>query len=223
MKTVLFSPGSRLGIPQVIGQLQLLVRPVQDRVIPLSGLVLFLRRRLAFPREVPDSLVAVDGVAALPWGPNKSGVGAGGGGCRQLVVAERSAAHSSINAGALVFTTSLKTLSVLVQSAVQLTCAPLSFSSTDPPIHGHVVAIVTLQAFVVIAGGQGAAVLVELSGAHLTAPTAVGHHAHACGTDWGLRGALACDWAAGGHLCDDDCCCQSHKNPTHFRLIKEIT
>lgn len=80
-------PGGRLGFPQVIVPLQLLVGLVQDRVIPLSGLVLFWRRHLVFPREVPGSLVAVDGVAALPWSLEESGVGAGGGRCRQFVVA----------------------------------------------------------------------------------------------------------------------------------------
>lgn len=218
MKTVFIFPGSRLGIPQVIGQLQLLVRPVQDRVIPMSGLALFRRRHLVFPWELPGSLVAVSGVAALPWGLDESGVGAGRGGCGQLIVTERSAAHSAINAGALVFTTSLKTLSVLVHSAVILTCAPLSFGSTDALIYGYVVAIVTLQAFMVIAGFQWATVLIELSSAHLTAPTPIGHCTHTCRTDRGLCGALTFDWAASCHLCDDDCCCQNDRDPKHFCL-----
>lgn len=61
-------PWGSLGIPQVTVQLRLLVGLVQDRVIPMSGLVLFWKRHLVFPWEVPGSLVAVDGVAALSWG-----------------------------------------------------------------------------------------------------------------------------------------------------------
>lgn len=145
-------PGIRLGISHVVGQFQLLVRLMQDRVIPMSGLVLFRRRHLVFPWKVPGSLVAVDNIAALPWGLDESGIGAGEGGCRQLVVAERSTAHSTINTGALVFTTNSKTLSMLVHSAIILTCSPLRFGSTDTLICGHLVAIVTLKALMMITG-----------------------------------------------------------------------
>lgn len=73
-------------------------------------------------------------------------------------------------------------------------------TSTDAPGQGHVVAIVTLQSFVVVAGPSVAAVLVELCGAHLAAATSVWNGANTRGAHKGLRRALTHYWAAGCHL-----------------------
>lgn len=78
--------------------------------------------------------------------------------------------------------------------------APFPLTSTDTPGHGHIVAIITLQPFVVVARPHGAAVLVKLRSAHLAAATSIWHSAHSWRTQPGLVGALTHRWAASSHL-----------------------
>lgn len=78
--------------------------------------------------------------------------------------------------------------------------APSSLTSTDAPGHGHVVAVITLQPFVVVASPCVAAVLVKLRGAHLAAPTSIWHSANSWRANQRLHRALAHRWAASSHL-----------------------
>lgn len=78
--------------------------------------------------------------------------------------------------------------------------APFPLTSTDAPGHGHVIAVITLQPFVVVARPHGAAVLVKLRGAHLAAATSIWHGAHSWRTQPRLAGALTHCWAASSHL-----------------------
>ena len=78
--------------------------------------------------------------------------------------------------------------------------APFPLTSTDAPGHGHVIAVITLQPFVVVARPHGAAVLVKLRGAHLAAATSIWHGAHSWRTQPRLAGALTHRWAASSHL-----------------------
>lgn len=64
----------------------------------------------------------------------------------------------------------------------------------------HIVAVVALQAFVVVAGPSLVAVLVELGGTHLAAAAAVGDRADPRGAGRGSGGALAHHGAACSHL-----------------------
>lgn len=64
----------------------------------------------------------------------------------------------------------------------------------------HIVAIVALQAFVMVAGPSFVAVLVELSGTHLAAAAAVRHRADPRGTRRRPRRTLAHHWTASSHL-----------------------
>lgn len=82
---------------------------------------------LVFPWETPGSLMAVDTEAALPGYLDEPGVGAAGRGLRQVFVTQRSTAHSTIDAGALVFTAGMENLTILVHPAVVLACASLGF------------------------------------------------------------------------------------------------
>lgn len=75
-----------------------------------------------------------------------------------------------------------------------------ALTSTNAPGHGHIIAIVTLQSFVVVAGPRAAAVLVKLCGAHLAAATPVWNSANTRGAHEGLRRALTHYWAASCHL-----------------------
>lgn len=77
--------------------------------------------------EKPGVLPTVNTEAALPRGPDQSGVGAGRRGWRQIVAAEWRAAHRSIHAGAVVFATSTETLAALVNAPIELAGAPLRF------------------------------------------------------------------------------------------------
>lgn len=79
-------------------------------------------------------------------------------------------------------------------------CPLSSLTSTDAPGHGHIVAIITLQPFVVVAGPRGAAVLVKLCSTHLAAPTSIWHSANSWRANQGLVRALTHCWAASSHL-----------------------
>lgn len=75
-----------------------------------------------------------------------------------------------------------------------------SLTSAYAPGHGHIVAIITLQPFVVIARPRRAAILVKLCSAHLAAPAPVWQSANAWGANQGLCVALTHCWAASSHL-----------------------
>ncbi len=99
-----------------------------------------------------------------------------------------------------------------VQKAVEGSCflseipslpaciVPSSLTSTDAPGHGHIVAVITLQPFVVVARPRVAAILVKLRGTHLAAPTSIWHSANSWRANQGLHGALTHCWAASSHL-----------------------
>lgn len=55
-----------------------------------------------------------------------------------------------------------------------------SLTSTDAPGHGHIVAIIALQPFVVVTWCRGAAVLVELCSTHFAASALIKHCANPC-------------------------------------------
>ncbi len=75
--------------------------------------------------EPPRALMAVHAEAALPGYPDQAWVGAGWRCRRQLVVTERSAADSAVDARTLMFTAGVEALSILVDPAVVLACASL--------------------------------------------------------------------------------------------------
>lgn len=77
---------------------------------------------------------------------------------------------------------------------------PSSLTSTDAPGHSHIVAVITLQPFVVVARPHGAAVLVQLRSAHLAAPTSIWHCANTWRANQRLFGALTHCWTASSHL-----------------------
>lgn len=77
---------------------------------------------------------------------------------------------------------------------------PSSLTSTDAPGHSHIVAVITLQPFVVVARPHGAAVLVQLRSAHLAAPTSIWHCANTWRANQRLFGALTHCRAASSHL-----------------------
>lgn len=81
--------------------------------------------------KAPCALIAVDSEAALPRYPNQAWVGAGWWSWWQLVATERRAANSAINAGALVFTSSMEAFAILVDPSIVLTCASLRFCWKD--------------------------------------------------------------------------------------------
>ena len=69
--------------------------------------------------------MAVNAETALSRYPDQPWIGTGWRSWWQLVATERSAADSSINAGAVVFTAGTKALAILVDPAVVLACASL--------------------------------------------------------------------------------------------------
>lgn len=75
-------------------------------------------------------------------------------------------------------------------------------TSAYAPGHGHVIAIITLQPFVVVARPRRAAILVKLCSTHLAASTPVWDGAHAWRADRRLCRALTHRWAASSHLKD---------------------
>lgn len=87
--------------------------------------------------------------------------------------AEGHTSHRSIDAGALVLATSTEILTVLINFTVVFTRAPVCLRPADAMCPAHIVAVVALQAFVVVAGPSFVAILVELSSAHLTAAAGI--------------------------------------------------
>lgn len=77
---------------------------------------------------------------------------------------------------------------------------PSSLTSTDAPGHGHIIAIITLQPFVVVARPCGAAILVKLRSTHLAAPTSIWHGTNSRRANQRLCRALTYCWAASCHL-----------------------
>lgn len=75
-----------------------------------------------------------------------------------------------------------------------------SLTSTDAPGHGHIVAIIALQPFVVVTWCRGAAVLVELCSTHFAASALIKHCANPCRARKGFWGAVTHCWAASSHL-----------------------
>lgn len=93
-------------------------------------------------------------------------------------------------------------------------------TSTNTPGHRHIVAVVTLQPFVVVTGSHGAAVLVELCRTHLTAATSIWHQANPRGANPGLCGASTHCWAAGHHLRGaETAISHHHRQPSHQRQL----
>lgn len=80
------------------------------------------------------------------------------------------------------------------------TLSTSSLTSTDAPGHSHIVAIITLQPFVMVARLHGAAVLVKLCSAHLAAPTSIWNCANPWRASQRLLGAVTHWWAASSHL-----------------------
>lgn len=75
--------------------------------------------------ESPGAFMAIHTEATLSGYPDQPWVGAGWRGRWQLVVTERSAANSTIDAGTLVFTAGTEALAILVDPAAVLACASL--------------------------------------------------------------------------------------------------
>lgn len=148
------------------------------------------------------SLVAVDGEAALAWYFDQLWRGTGRGRQGHMAGAEGHAAHRSVDAGALVFATSAEILAVLINAAVVFAGAALCLCPADAMGTAHIVAVVALQAFMVVTGPPFMAILVELSGAHLAAAAAVWHRADPWGTGRRPRRTLTHHRAASSHQAD---------------------
>lgn len=150
-------------------------------------------RRLWFPvnwRYHSGTLMTVQTQTALSRDFDQLRGGAGGGGQGDMAGTERDTAHRPVDTGALVFAPGSKILPVLVHVPIVLTGAALCLCPADAMGASHVVAVVTLQAFVVVAGSPLVTVLVELSRTHLTAATAVRDRADPRGTGRGAHGTL---------------------------------
>lgn len=80
----------------------------------------------------------------------------------------------------------------------------LSLTPADSVETGHVVSIVTLQTLVMVTGSSRVTVVVELSGAHLTASTPIRYSAHARRAHGTLRRALAHAGTPRFHLLTSD-------------------
>lgn len=126
-------------------------------------------------RDNGSSLVAVDAEATLARHLDQLRGRAGRGRQGDMAGAEGNTAHRSIDAGALVFATSTEILTVLINPSIVFTGTPFCLCPADAVGTADIVAIVALQAFVVVAGPSFMAILVELGSAHLATPTAVGH------------------------------------------------
>lgn len=150
------------------------------------------------------SSVAVDGVTALTGDFDHLRGGAGRGCDWHVAGTQGHAAHSSIDAGALVLATSTEILPILINPPVVLTRSALCLCPADAIGTTHIVAIVALQAFMVVTWPAFVAVLVELSGTHLAAAAAVWDRADPRGTGWGPRWTLAYHRTTSGHQADCD-------------------
>lgn len=93
-----------------------------------------------------------------------------------------------------------------------------SLTSTDAPGHRHIVAVITLQPFVVVTRPCGAAVLVKLRRAHLAAPTSICHGADTRWAHLRLCGALTHCRAASSHLGRR----KRHRNLSHAMFTTAI-
>lgn len=145
------------------------------------------------------SLMAVDAEAALAWHLDQLRGGARRGCEGHMAGAKGHTPDRSVDAGALVFATGAEILAVLVNPPVVFAGATFSFGPADAVGSAHVVAVVAVQAFVVVAGSSLVAVLVELGGAHLAAAAAVGHRTHPRGARWGPCWTLTHHGASGSH------------------------
>lgn len=149
-----------------------------------------------------SSLVAVDAEAALAWHLDQLRGRAGRGRQGDVAGAEGNAAHRSIDAGALVFATSTEILTILINPSVVFAGTAFCLCPADAMGTAYVVAVVALQAFVMVAGPSFMAVLVKLGGAHLAAATAVGHRADPRGTGRGPCRTLTHHRTASTHQAD---------------------
>lgn len=122
--------------------------------------------------------VAVHTEAALARDVDQSRCGTGRRRQGDVCGAAGHAAHRPVHTRALVLAARLEVLSVLIHPAVILTRATFQFSPADSVDTGRIVAIVTVQALVMVAGSVVVAVVVQLRGTHRTAAAAVGHRAH---------------------------------------------
>lgn len=147
-------------------------------------------------------LVAVDAEAALARHFDQLRRRTGRGRQRHVAGTERHAPHRPVDAGALVLATGTEILPVLVNAAVVLAGTSLRLCPADAVRAAHVVAIVALQPFVVVAGTALVAVLVELGGAHLAAAASVGDGADPRGARRGARRALAHNRTVSHHHAD---------------------
>lgn len=129
--------------------------------------------------------VAVDGEAALAWHLDQMWGGTGGRRQGHVAGAEGHAAHRSVDAGAVVLAARVEILAVLINPPVVFTRAALRLCPADAMGTAHIVAVVALQASVVVTGPSLVAILVELTGAHLAAAAAVRYRADPWGTGCG--------------------------------------
>lgn len=118
--------------------------------------------------------MAVDAEAALTWHLDQLR-GRTRRGCKgHMAGAKGNTPYCSINAGALVLATSTKILAILVNPPVVFAGATFGLGPADAMGTAHIIAVVALQAFMVVTGPSFVAILVELGGTHLAAATAVG-------------------------------------------------
>lgn len=143
--------------------------------------------------------MAVDAEAALARHLDQLRGGARRGSEGHMAGAKGHTPYRSIDAGALVLAAGAEVLAVLVNPAVVFAGATFGLGPADAVGSAHVVAVVALQAFVVVAGPSLVAVLVELGGAHLAAAAAVGDRTYPWGAGWGPDWTLTHHRAPGGH------------------------
>lgn len=79
---------------------------------------------------------------------------------RNIGGAKGHAAHRPIDTGALVFAARAKVFSILIHAAVVFAGAAFQFGPADSMETGHIVAIVTLQALVMVTGFAFMAVVI---------------------------------------------------------------
>lgn len=118
-------------------------------------------------------LVAVDAQAALARHLDQVWRRTGWGRQGDMAGAKGHAAHRPVDAGALVLATGAEILTVLINPPVVLARAAFCLCPADAMRAAHIIAIVALQAFMVVAGPSFVTVLVELGSAHLAAAAAI--------------------------------------------------
>lgn len=119
------------------------------------------------------AFVAVDAKAALSWDFDQLRGRAGWRSQGHMAGTEGYTPHCAVYTGALVFTSCTEVLPILIHASVIFTGAAICLCPADAMGAPHIVAVVTLQAFVVVAGLPLVAVLVELCCTHFTAATAI--------------------------------------------------